>query len=276
MIDADDRDAIFEYVKLFERSDALLPNTWIVVRVDGRSFHRFTTLHGFAKPNDPRGLRLMVDAARHVMREIKEVTMGYGESDEFSFLLPPSTDLYQRRESKLTSAIVSLFTSSYVFRWPHHFDRPLEIPPSFDGRAVCYPDPRNVRDYFSWRQADTHINNLYNTCLWNLVRPPATARPGFAGEMTTQEASRFIADTAADSAKKNELLFSRFGMNYNDEPAMFRKGTTLYYRSEAEPPGGEEGGGKRRAKAKRGELVDEAVDIIGDTFWDANPYLLAR
>lgn len=28
----------YEYVKHFEQTDHLLPNTWIVVRVDGRGF----------------------------------------------------------------------------------------------------------------------------------------------------------------------------------------------------------------------------------------------
>lgn len=28
---------------------------------------------------------------------------------------------------------------------------------------------QHVRDYFAWRQADCHINNLYNTCFWALV-----------------------------------------------------------------------------------------------------------
>jgi tRNA(His) guanylyltransferase len=69
----------YEYVKLFERNDALLPNTWIVVRLDGRSFTRFTTEHAFAKPNDARGIQLMVDSAKHVMKEIRDVTMGFGE-----------------------------------------------------------------------------------------------------------------------------------------------------------------------------------------------------
>jgi hypothetical protein len=30
----------FEYVKDFEQPDVLLPNTWIVVRIDGRGFHK--------------------------------------------------------------------------------------------------------------------------------------------------------------------------------------------------------------------------------------------
>lgn len=31
----------FEYVKQFEQPDSLLPNTWIVVRLDGRGFTKY-------------------------------------------------------------------------------------------------------------------------------------------------------------------------------------------------------------------------------------------
>jgi tRNA(His) 5'-end guanylyltransferase len=31
----------------------------------------------------------------------------------------------------------------------------MRYPPSFDGRIVLYPSEREVRDYFSWRQADS-------------------------------------------------------------------------------------------------------------------------
>lgn len=30
------------------------------------------------------------------------------------------------------------------------------------------------------------------------------------------------------SSDKNELLFSRFGINYNNEPEMFKKGTVIF------------------------------------------------
>lgn len=32
----------YEYVRDFEQPDRLLPNTWIVVRIDGRGFHKCT------------------------------------------------------------------------------------------------------------------------------------------------------------------------------------------------------------------------------------------
>lgn len=99
-----------------------------------------------------------------------------------SFLLTRDCKLYNRREFKIVSAFVSLFTSYYIFHWKDHFpNTPLKYPPSFDGRAVLYPDSKNVRDYFAWRQADCtftsgysishvgHINNLHNTTYWALV-----------------------------------------------------------------------------------------------------------
>eukprot|EP00041_Stephanoeca_diplocostata_P037286 m.1402100 g.1402100 ORF g.1402100 m.1402100 type:complete len:156 (-) comp25009_c0_seq36:891-1358(-) len=89
----------------------------------------------------------------------------------------------------------------------------------FDGRVVCYPSRKNIRDYLSWRQADTHINNMYNTCYWTLV---------LKGGKTPQEAQKTLEGTF--SKDKNEILFSQFGINYNNEPPMFRKGSIVVRR----------------------------------------------
>ena len=66
-----------------------------------------------------------------------------------------------RRASKIVSTLCSCFSSSYVRGWARHFPHtPLAATPMFDARAVLYPALRTLRDYLSWRQADTHINNL--------------------------------------------------------------------------------------------------------------------
>ena len=66
-----------------------------------------------------------------------------------------------RRASKLVSLVTSCFSASYVRFWGRHFPgTPLAATPLFDARAVLYPAEATLRDYLSWRQADTHINNL--------------------------------------------------------------------------------------------------------------------
>ena len=45
----------FEYVKGYEADDKILPNCWIVVRIDGRGFTKFTKAHDYEKPNDENG-----------------------------------------------------------------------------------------------------------------------------------------------------------------------------------------------------------------------------
>ncbi|OCB84793.1 tRNAHis guanylyltransferase [Sanghuangporus baumii] len=151
----------YAYVKAFELPDPLLPNTFIVCRVDGHAFHRFTEVHGFEKPNDVRGLSLMDRAAIAVMNEYKDIVLAFGESDEYSFLLRRSTQLYNRRESKILTTLVSHFTAAYIFYWAEYFPgTALQYPPTFDGRLVLYPTEREARDYFAWRQADSEFVNL--------------------------------------------------------------------------------------------------------------------
>lgn len=45
----------FDYVRDFETDDRIMPNCWIVVRIDGKAFHKFTQKHDFNKPNDENG-----------------------------------------------------------------------------------------------------------------------------------------------------------------------------------------------------------------------------
>ena len=52
------------------------------------SWWRFSDCHQFEKPNDPRAIKLMNAAARGVMRELPDLTIAYGVSDEFRYLPP--------------------------------------------------------------------------------------------------------------------------------------------------------------------------------------------
>nr|CAG4648802.1 EOG090X0AR4 [Polyphemus pediculus] len=203
-----------------------------------------------------RGLELMSHSAKVVMEEFKDICLAYGQSDEFSFVFRKESQVYSRRESKLSTYVTSLFTSAFVFHWNKYFasERP-QYPPVFDGRVVLYPSDQNLRDYLSWRQADCHINNLYNTTFWALV---------LKGSMTPSEAEKKLSGTLA--ADKNEILFADYGINYNKEPDMYKKGTILVRKK---VPIVLPGGGTR----DKSQVVELYTDMIRDDFWKENKIL---
>uniref|UniRef100_H3DI55 tRNA(His) guanylyltransferase n=1 Tax=Tetraodon nigroviridis TaxID=99883 RepID=H3DI55_TETNG len=262
----------FEYVRNFETDDSCLRNCYIVVRLDGRNFHKFAEHHTFLKPNDGRALGLMTHSARCVMAELEDVVIAYGQSDEFSFVFKKTSTLFKRRASKLMTHVVSQFSSSYVFYWREFFgDQPLLYPPGFDGRVVLYPSNRNLRDYLSWRQADCIFTNLYNTVFWALVQK---------GGLTSAVSVVLLKGTLA--ADKNEILFSEFNVNYNNESAVHRKGTILIWERQEETV-------KKRTKSPREEKETDATvtrsrrrvqehhcDIIGEQFWQEHPDILEQ
>ncbi|KAL0055109.1 hypothetical protein WJX82_007102 [Trebouxia sp. C0006] len=251
----------FEYVKKFEVDDSLLPACWIVVRLDGKGFTKFSEQHHFEKPNDVRSLNLMNHAAKEVFKLFSDVKLAFGESDEYSFVLHKGTTLYGRRSAKLISVIVSAFTASFVQCWSRFFpDLPLKSLPIFDGRTVCYPNDAVLRDYLSWRQADTHINNQYNTCFWTLIQQDGK---------TPSEAQQLLKGTT--TGDKNEILWQH-GINYQGLPEQFKKGTVITRHKQAQVV----------KKKPDGTPVERMVmtpvlshiDIIADAFWEANSDIL--
>lgn len=210
----------FEYTRLFETHDTILPECYIVVRIDGKKFHEFSKFYEFDKPNDQNALRLMNACAKNVVLKYKQdIICAFGESDEYSFILKKNTTLFNRRSDKLSTLFVSLFTSNYVMLWSKFFpDKPLHHKhlPVFDSRCVAYPNLKSVQDYLSWRFVDTHINNLYNTVFWQLIQVCG---------LTPQESEQKLCGTV--SSEKQEILFKDCNINYNNEPEMFKKGSLI-------------------------------------------------
>jgi tRNA(His) guanylyltransferase len=350
-------------VKNFERDEILLPNTWIVVRIDGRGFHksvlpisalrrswpsfpqrsltettyfiplfgvlhihlsrslltphnltalRLSTHYSFTKPNDSRALNLMNAAASAVVSSLPDICIAYGVSDEYSFVFHKSTRLFERRAAKIVSTVVSTFTAFYVHLWGK-FMEGVELEaaflPTFDGRAVCYPSVGNLQDYLRWRQVDCkssvywnfgkrvccspsvgHVNNLYNTTFWAMIQK---------GGLDATAAEAELQGTV--SSDKNEILFSRYGINYNNELELFKKGSVVFREYELENTEQVNGNEseqnpvlepsteipeeaavlsrtqeekKRKARAKARVIV-EHVDIHKDEFWAKRPWILS-
>lgn len=85
--------------------------------------------------------------ARQVMSEWSDVVMAFGQSDEFSFLLPASSPLYGRRSAKISTSFASLFSSRYVRvadqkrfvgRWCELVRRAIIVPGVTGSPAHCH------------------------------------------------------------------------------------------------------------------------------------------
>ncbi|KAB0389708.1 hypothetical protein E2I00_007020 [Balaenoptera physalus] len=254
----------FEYVRDFEADDTCLAHCWVVVRLDGRNFHRFAEKHNFTKPNDSRALHLMTKCAQTVMEELEDIVIAYGQSDEYSFVFKRKSNWFKRRARIFPTSIWLLLIlitdlQTVVFATAE----------CFDGRVVVYPSNQTLKDYLSWRQADCHINNLYNTVFWALVQQ--------SGLTPIQAQERLQGTLTAD---KNEILFSEFNINYNNEPLMYRKGTVLIWQKVDEVTTKEvrlpaEMEGKKMVVTRtRTKAVPLHCDIIGDAFWKEHPEIL--
>ncbi|KAJ2790475.1 tRNA-histidine guanylyltransferase 1-like [Coemansia guatemalensis] len=146
-----------------------------------------------------------------------------------------------------------------------------------------YPSDRIMRDYLCWRQADCHINNMYNTCFWMLVQK---------GGMTEKEAEKRLkvskratqkdpgashvrrragADGGTLSRDKNELLFSEYGINYNAIEDIFKKGSVVIRDRELIDVVDKAG---KSSKRSRGVVRTLHCDIIKDAFWNSHPEIL--
>ncbi|RKF64914.1 tRNA guanylyltransferase [Erysiphe neolycopersici] len=115
-----------------------------------------------------------------------------------------------------------------------------------------------------------HINNLYNTTFWALIQ---------LGGLDAKSAEKELAGTLA--ADKHEILFSRFRINYNKEPEIYKKGSIIIYDCKSEslettkdnivsksPP---KNHSKRKEKCR---ITILHLDLIKDDFWESRKWIL--
>jgi len=183
-----------------------LPGAWPVLRLDGRSFSRFTESQ-FDKPFDIRFHELMCRTTEALVTELG-AAYGYTESDEISLLLPRDTDLFDRSVEKLVSVSASIAGGT--------FSLAASTAAQFDCRLWVGPQPSQVVDYFRWRQSDAARCALNGWAYWTLRK---------AGQSVAQATGALETQTVAF---KNELLFQH-GINFNDVPTWQKRGTGIYW-----------------------------------------------
>jgi tRNA(His) 5'-end guanylyltransferase len=204
-----------------------LSGAWTVVRVDGRSFSRFTAQR-YAQPFDEAFHDAMTRTATAILQDLHGI-YAYTESDEISVLFGPRWEMFSREVEKIVSLSAAVASATFT-----HI---VGTPAVFDSRIWVGVDKEQVIDYFRWRQEDAARNALSAWCYWTLRK---------AGKRDVEATSELHRRSVA---WKNELLFQH-GINFNDLPLWQRRGTAVYFEAYAkigfDPTRGEEVAGTRR------------------------------
>ena len=204
-------DELDKKMRIYEQSldQILLPETYMVARLDGRGFTRLTKeICKFEAPFDVRFRDMMVHTVEALMDCGFRIVYAFTESDEISLLFDVSEDAFGRKVRKYNSTLAG--EASAVFS--------LELGrvATFDCRMVPLPTVERVQDYFRWRQEDANRNALNSHCYWML------RKEGKSVHAATKELE------GKGVSFKNELLFSR-GINYNDLPSWQKRGIGFRY-----------------------------------------------
>lgn len=146
-------------MKGYEHSQqqSFLPGLPVIVRLDGKGFHRWTRLLGCARPFDPLLMSAFDSACCRLMEE-SGALVGYTQSDEISLLLWRGEDYKSQiycegKPAKLITVLSSLCTAEFCRIWPGS-------PALFDARAFAVSGLDEARNYFLWRSLDCEKNSV--------------------------------------------------------------------------------------------------------------------
>ncbi len=203
--DLDTRMRVFETV----HDHCVLPEVFIVVRLDGRSFTRQTKdVWKLDAPFDVWFRDIMLETTEHLFDCGFSAVYGYTQSDEISLLLRRDDATFGRKTRKLVSVLAGEASARFTLS--------IGSLACFDARICQLPTEGLVRDYFRWRQEDAHRNALNAHCYWLLRKSGKSA----------QDATNQLLGLSV--AEKNEFLFQS-GVNFNDLPSWQKRGTAVYW-----------------------------------------------
>jgi len=209
-------DALGDRMKEYEAATEfrLMPMLPTFARVDGRAFHSFTK--GMDRPYDKRMADCMIGTARFVAQETN-ACMTYTQSDEITLCWlsedPKSQIWFDGRHSKMVSQIAALATLQFHREVLRHLPDWADQCATFDGRVWQVPSKAEGANVFLWRELDATKNSI-----------SMAAHSVFSPKQVHGK----------NGNEKHEMLFQR-GINWNDYPAFFKRGTFIQRRKIVKP-----------------------------------------
>lgn len=211
-------DEFGDRMKLFENAEAgrrLMPMIPALCRLDGKAFSKFTK--DMKRPYDKRLSDLMVDTTKWLVRRTN-ACMGYTQSDEIT-LAWLSTDyrsqiFFDGRIQKMVSVLASMCTAYFNSRFDAYFIEPEFLLGTdkclalFDCRVWNVPNSIEGANVFLWREQDATKNSI-----------SMAAHTYFSHKQTLNK----------NGKEMQEMLWQK-GVNWNDYPSFFKRGSFVQKR----------------------------------------------
>lgn len=224
-------DALGDRMKEYERVPKLFLTRRcpVIIRLDGRAFHSFT--RGLEKPFDRMLMTVMQETMRRLCEQVQGCVFGYTQSDEITLVLTDyktiKTDAwFGYNVQKMTSISASIATlefnkifSDEIYKLyhlaPETFDKNINRVnllenkrgcATFDSRVFTVPK-EEVCNCFVWRQQDATRNSI-----------EAAGQANFPHSKLQGKNCNQIQD----------MLFKEKGINWNDYPTDFKRGSACY------------------------------------------------
>ena len=202
------RDNFGDRMKTYERlaESQLILNLPIVVRLDGKSFSKYTSR--LERPYDLKLIELMQNTCKHLMKISHNIKVAYQQSDEITLIISNDYDNpveYSGRVQKLCS-ILAAECSVYFATHAYILENALHDHPVFDCRIFNVPDWVEASNAVLWREQDATKNSIQ-----------------LAGQSN-------FSHKEMQGLKNNQVqekLLLEKNINWNDYPASFKRGSYI-------------------------------------------------
>lgn len=195
-------------MKVYEKSSSnkFLPLLPVCARLDGKCFSTFTK--GLERPYDQRMSHLMQEVTKYLIDETGAL-VGYTQSDEITLMWYSNNTKKQTffggKDQKIVSILAAMASVKFNQLLQIYLPSKSDKLPIFDCRAWTVPNKDEAANVFLWREKDATKNSISMAASHYYSHKELHKRSG---------------------SMKQDMLIDK-GINWNDYPAFFKRGTFI-------------------------------------------------